>query len=83
MAESPYFGNYVKWPHPWRLAVGEVDGEAVVIILGQQGEEGWEPHAVVRLEVEDQRVTGITDYIHCPWMLASAASVAAEPSWPN
>jgi RNA polymerase sigma-70 factor (ECF subfamily) len=86
VAESPYFGNYVKWPHPWRLAVGEVDGEAVVIILGhagKPGEEGWAPHAMVRLEVEAQRVTGISDYIHCPWMLASAASVAAEPSWPN
>jgi RNA polymerase sigma-70 factor (ECF subfamily) len=85
VAESPYFGNYVKWPNPWRLAVGEVDGEAVVIILGQQEEDagGWHPHAVVRLEVEGQRVTGITDYLHCPWMLASAASVAAEPSWPH
>lgn len=82
VAESPYFGNYVKWPHPWRLAAGEVDGEAVIIILGQQG-EGWVPRAVVRLEVEGQRVTRISDYIHCPWMLASAESVAAEPSWPN
>jgi RNA polymerase sigma-70 factor (ECF subfamily) len=82
VAESPYFGNYVKWPHPWRLAVGEVDGEAVVIILEQQG-EGWAPHAVVRLEVEGERVARISDYIHCPWMLAAAESVAAEPSWPN
>ena len=82
VAESPYFGNYVRWPAPWRLAVGEMDGEAVVIILGQQG-ESWAPHAMVRLEVEGERVTGISDYIHCPWMLASAESVAAEPSWPN
>ncbi len=84
VAESPYFGNYVKWPAPWRLAVGEVDGEAVVIILGQQEKDAvWHPHALVRLEVEGQRVAGITDYLHCPWMLASAEAMTVEPSWPN
>jgi RNA polymerase sigma-70 factor (ECF subfamily) len=84
VADAPYFTNYQKWPQPWRLAVGEVDGEAVVIILGQQEKDGvWHPQAVARLEMEDQRVKGISDYLHCPWMLASAESVAAEPSWPN
>ena len=33
VGESPYFGNYERWPVPWRLAVGEVDGEPVVVIL--------------------------------------------------
>jgi len=31
--QSPYFGNYERWPVPWQLAVGEVDGEPVIIIL--------------------------------------------------
>ena len=33
LADAPYFGNYQRWPVPWRLAVGEVDGEPVVIVL--------------------------------------------------
>ena len=33
VAEAPYFRNYERWPIPWKLATGEVDGEAVVIIL--------------------------------------------------
>lgn len=84
VADAPYFTNYQKWPHPWRLAVGEVDGEAVVIILGpQESDAVWHPHAVARLEMKGQRVTRISDYLHCPWLLAAAESVAAEASWPN
>jgi RNA polymerase sigma-70 factor, ECF subfamily len=30
-ADAPYFFNYKRWP--WKLAVGEVDGEPVVVIL--------------------------------------------------
>ncbi len=57
VAESPYFGNYVRWPMPWRLAVGEVDGEVMVVILYEEP-EGWNPKAAVRLEVSNGRVTG-------------------------
>jgi RNA polymerase sigma-70 factor (ECF subfamily) len=31
LADSPYFGNYERWSLPWRMAVGEVDGEMGVI----------------------------------------------------
>src|SRR5690349_21621968 len=31
-ATAPYFTNYHRWPKPWRLAVGSVDGEPAVII---------------------------------------------------
>jgi RNA polymerase sigma-70 factor, ECF subfamily len=30
-ADAPYFINHERWP--WKLAVGEVDGEPVVVIL--------------------------------------------------
>src|SRR5438876_4804705 len=30
---SPYFGNYERMAVPWRLAVGEVDGEPAIILL--------------------------------------------------
>jgi RNA polymerase sigma-70 factor, ECF subfamily len=74
--ESPYFGNYQGWSVPWRMAVGEVDGEPMVIILGR-AEKEWVPKGVVRLELVDHRITGISDYVHCPWVLSAASSVVA------
>jgi RNA polymerase sigma-70 factor (ECF subfamily) len=80
VGESPYFGNYVRWPVPWQLAAGEVDGEPVVIILLSQGSGEWKPGGVVRLDMRDDRVTRIRDYIHCPWVLSAAHSVAVDRS---
>jgi RNA polymerase sigma-70 factor, ECF subfamily len=73
--DAPYFANYERWPWPWKLAVGEVDGEVVVIIL--RGDAGtWTPHSVIRLEATGLRIERIVDYIHCPWLLPAAASVS-------
>ena len=83
LAEAPYFANYQRWPVPWRLAVGEVDGEPVVLVAMDRDGEGWKPEAVVHLEVTDHRVTGIRDYIHSPWLLAAARSVVADPLFPT
>jgi RNA polymerase sigma-70 factor, ECF subfamily len=82
VADSPYFGNYTRWPVPWRLAVGEVDGEPVVLVLMDRG-SGWKPEAAVRLEMTDRRVTRIADYIHCPWVLPAAAAVGFGESAAN
>lgn len=41
-ADAPYFYNYERWPWPWKLALGELDGEPVVIIL-QRGADTWAP----------------------------------------
>ncbi|HEV8579857.1 MAG TPA: sigma-70 family RNA polymerase sigma factor [Thermoanaerobaculia bacterium] len=80
LVESPYFGRYESWTFPWRLALGEVDGEPAVIMLRPDG-DAWAPHAVVRLEVTDHRVHRIVDYLHCPWMLPAASSVViSDPS---
>jgi RNA polymerase sigma-70 factor, ECF subfamily len=80
LVDAPYFANYERWPWPWKLAVGEVDGEPVVIIL-QRGADTWTPHSAIRLDVIGQRIEGIVDYIHCPWLLPAAASVSlAGPS---
>jgi RNA polymerase sigma-70 factor (ECF subfamily) len=81
-AKAPYFANYSRWPIPWRLAVGEVDGEPMVVILYEEP-DGWKPNAAVRLEVIDRRVTSIADYIHCPWILSAAASVVVAEPFPN
>lgn len=71
---SPYFGRYQRLTTPWRVAVGEVDGEPAVIVL-EPGPGGWVPQALVRVELSEGRIVGITDYTHCPWVLSSAESV--------
>jgi len=71
---SPYFGRYERLTIPWRVVVGEVDGEPAIIVL-VPGPGGWVPQALVRVEVVDGHIVGITDYTHCPWVLSSAESV--------
>jgi hypothetical protein len=46
LADSPYFGNYERWSVPWRMALGEVDGEAVIIILHRDTDVGTVKGAV-------------------------------------
>src|SRR6266478_4061710 len=77
LVDAPYFSNYERLPWPWKLAVGEVDGEPVVIIL-QRGADTWTPHSAIRLEVIDQRIEGIVDYVHCPWVIPAAACVSLD-----
>ena len=71
---SPYFGRYERLTNPWRVVVGEVDGEPAIFVL-VPGPGGWVPRALVRVEVVDGHIVGITDYTHCPWVLSSAESV--------
>jgi hypothetical protein len=61
------------------MAVGEVDGEPVVVMLRKDAND-WTPMSFVRLEVVDGRIERIADFAHCPWILAAATSVVAEPS---
>lgn len=79
LADSPYFGNYQRWKTPWQMAVGEVDGEAAVIIQYQDMDR-WRPQAVVRFEVADHRIVRVLDYLHCPWILPAARSVVVANS---
>jgi RNA polymerase sigma-70 factor (ECF subfamily) len=74
--EAPYFFNYDRWPWPWKLAVGELDGEPVVIIL-QRGADTWTAYSAIRMNVIDHKIERIADYIHCPWMIPAAASVSS------
>jgi RNA polymerase sigma-70 factor (ECF subfamily) len=67
LANAPYFFNYERLSVPWKLAVGEVDGEPVVVSLRLSG-EAWTPYSFVRLEVGGQRIYRIVDYSHCPWV---------------
>jgi len=71
---SPYFGRYQRLTLPWRVVVGEVDGERAIIVL-EPGPGGWVPQALVRVDVSEGQIVSITDYTHCPWVLSSAESV--------
>ena len=74
LVDAPYFSNYERWSMPWRLTLGEVDGEPVVIIL-QRGTDTWTPYSVVRFDVEGQQINRIRDYAHCPWLISIVDSV--------
>jgi RNA polymerase sigma-70 factor (ECF subfamily) len=76
-ADAAYFFNYERWPWPWRLALGEVDGESVVIIL-RRGADTWTPHSAIRFTVVSEQIERIVDYIHCPWVLSAASSVSVD-----
>jgi RNA polymerase sigma-70 factor, ECF subfamily len=72
VADAPYFANYERWPWPWKLVVGDVDGELVVLIL-KRGADTWTPYSGVRFEMIGQRIDRIVDYIHCPWVIEGAS----------
>ena len=74
LMDAPYFSNYEKWSMPWKLAVGEVDGEPVVVIL-QRGADTWSAYSMVRLSVTGHSIDRIVDYSHCPWVILAAGSV--------
>ena len=73
-SEAPYFFNYERWPVLWKLAVGDVDGEPVVIML-ERGADTWASHSIVRLTVIGEQIEHIVDYAHCPWVVPAAAAV--------
>ena len=74
-ADAPYFFNYDRWPWRWKLALGEVDGEPVLIVL-QRGADAWTSYSVIRMKVIGEKVDQIVDYIHCPWMMPAATSIS-------
>jgi RNA polymerase sigma-70 factor (ECF subfamily) len=73
--DAAYFFNYDRWPWPWKLAVGEMEGEPVVIIL-QRGADTWSSYSAIRMQVNGEKIERIVDYIHCPWVIEAAASVS-------
>ncbi|HEY1941439.1 MAG TPA: RNA polymerase sigma factor [Roseiarcus sp.] len=75
LADSPYFVEYERPIVPWRMAVGEIDGETVVMILRDDVEDVT-PFSVIRLDVADGRIVRVADYIKCPWVIEAAASIA-------
>jgi RNA polymerase sigma-70 factor (ECF subfamily) len=76
LATSPYFGTYDRLPTPWRLTIAEIDGESVLVIR-RAGADG-EVATPMRLSVGGGKITGITDYWFCPWIVPAAASLRSK-----
>jgi RNA polymerase sigma-70 factor, ECF subfamily len=63
-----YFGNYAALRWTWRLAVGSIDGEPV-IVHWRQVDGAWQAVAAVRLWWAQGTVVRIRDYIHVDYLL--------------
>lgn len=80
LSESIYFAEYEKGKANWKMAIGAVDGEMVLLVL-HRDQGGWKPAYPVRIEAVDGIVNRINDYYACPWLLGVAATiVVASPN---
>jgi RNA polymerase sigma-70 factor, ECF subfamily len=77
LADSPYFVEYERPIIPWRMALGEVDGETVVVIL-RDDPQGAVPFSAIRIGLAGGRVASVTDYIKCSWVLETASVMLAH-----
>lgn len=74
LVDSPYFVEFERAQTPWRVTIGEVEGETVLIVLFER-DDGWMPTYPVRVHVRDGVIDAITDYYACPWLLPAADNV--------
>src|SRR6185437_7920859 len=74
LADSPYFNEYEHPIIAWRMALGEADGETVVVIQRDDA-EGQVPFSAIRIGFAGDRIASITDYIKCSWILETASIV--------
>jgi RNA polymerase sigma-70 factor (ECF subfamily) len=78
LAESPYFVEYERPVIAWRMALGEADGETVIVIL-RDDPQGAVPYSAIRIGLASGRVVRITDYVKCSWILQTASITLAQP----
>jgi RNA polymerase sigma-70 factor (ECF subfamily) len=82
LADSPYFVEYERAARPWKMEVGEIDGEAVLVVLVLQ-DGSWEPAWPVRISAINGVIGGITDYYACPWIAPAARSLTVITQAPG
>jgi RNA polymerase sigma-70 factor (ECF subfamily) len=75
LRESPYFARYARLAVPLVAVLSEVDGQPA-LVLHPEGVESAEPIAFVRVSVDNGRIVHVTDYTHCPWVIAAADDVS-------
>ena len=74
LAELPYFIEYERNSRPWKMEVGAIDGETVLLVLFQRGDR-WEVAWPVRVHIADAVIDRITDYYACPWIVETATQI--------
>lgn len=79
LVNASYFVRYGRLTIPWRLAVGEVDGETAIVALRLENDV-WTPSSIIRVHTDGDRIAQVTDYRHCPWVLPASAAVSFEGS---
>jgi RNA polymerase sigma-70 factor (ECF subfamily) len=79
IGESPYLGRYARLTVPMFAVLSEVDGEPAIVIYAETAGPAV-PRAFVRLSIADSLIVGITDYTHCPWVMAAAEHVSPIPA---
>lgn len=80
LSESPYFVEYEKGKANWKMEIGAVDDEIVLLVL-HRSEGGRTPVYPVRIEATDGIIKRISDYYACPWLIRAAhAVVVAGPN---
>jgi RNA polymerase sigma-70 factor, ECF subfamily len=72
LADSRYFVEYERPIVSWRMALGEADGETVVVILRDDSEAPI-PFSAIRIGIAGGRIISIADYIKCSWILDMAS----------
>jgi RNA polymerase sigma-70 factor, ECF subfamily len=82
LADSPYFVEYESAARPWKMEVGEIDGEAVLVVLVLQ-DGSWEPAWPVRISAINGVIGLITDYYACPWIALAAHSLTVMTQAPG
>jgi RNA polymerase sigma-70 factor, ECF subfamily len=78
LADSPYFVEYDRPIISWRMALGEVDGETVILILRRDG-SGLTPYSAIRIGVVGGSVVSVADYIKCAWVIDDAVVSMVAP----
>jgi RNA polymerase sigma-70 factor, ECF subfamily len=79
LRDSPYFTRYAQLQVPVVAVLSEVDGQPAVVFY-PDGRAPAEPRAFVRVSVRDGRIAHVTDYTHCPWVMAAADGVSPMDS---
>ena len=71
------FGKYAMLAWEWKLSLGRVDGEPVVVHWKKVGAD-WRPHAAIRLWWQRGKVVRIRDYARVDYVLQDAATELDE-----
>jgi RNA polymerase sigma-70 factor (ECF subfamily) len=72
LSESPYFIEYERDSRPWKIDIGAIDGETVLLVLLQRGDR-WEAAWPIRIHIGDGVIDRIADYYACPWIVETAS----------